>query len=119
MKLSDLFGGGAVANPSIVATFTGVQTDTLLTSSPVIITSIFAGGYNTGPSNAGTYEYQYIVKNGTTVIYQGQAHPFYPSPIFTYPVMFADGIRVSLNNTPGTPYGGAALARFTIGYNLV
>ena len=105
-------------NRSLYVQFSGQVTDAIVTSSPAILTSIMAGGNLTGGTNSDIPYYNYVIKDGTTTVYQNTFWVNYPpTNIPSGGIYCPNGIRVSTISLPG--YGPISLARLTITYVLV
>jgi hypothetical protein len=69
MNLSNLFGGTGPAQTTLIS---GGVTDSIITSSPAILLGYMAGSIATGAvAGGGTAQYQFTIKNGTTIIING------------------------------------------------
>lgn len=118
MTLSSLFGGTDGLGRSSYVQFSGLITDAVVTSSPAILTSIMAGGNQTGGATSDLPYYGYIIKDGTTTVYQNTFWVNYPpTNIPAGGIYCPNGIRASTISLPS--YGPISIARLTISYVLV
>ena len=116
MTFTDLFGGSAIGlGQSSYVQFSGQVTDSVVTNSPAILTSIMAGGFQTGATNSDIAYYSYTIKDGTTAVYQNVFWVNYPpTNIPSGGIYCPNGIKVSTVGLAG--YGPVSLARLTIAY---
>jgi len=112
MTLSSLF-----QKPALNALITGGVTDSVITASPAILLGYIAGGVR----DTDNFQYDYEIKNGSTLVMRSTTYLDYPSSTVSSMtpngIDFPNGITVStLANIGGA--GGLSRARMTIFYIL-
>ena len=112
MTLSSLF-----QKPALNALITGGVTNSVITASPAILLGYIAGGVR----DTDIFQYDYEIKNGSTLVMRSSAFSAYPSSTVSSMtpngIDFPNGITVSTSANLGGA-GGLSRARMTIFYIL-